>query len=293
MLAIPEGLVWLEDSPKGREWLSRLPGIVGTCIREWSLTRVGEPFPYAFASIAMPVRFGDADAVLKVQFPDRESRHEAAALDLWDGDGAVRLLAHDARRSALVIERCRPGSPLSELELDAALDVACDLFPRLWKPAGAPFTALADEAAWWAESLEADWSLLGQPFSRSLLDAALDAIRTLSASQPEAVLVHQDMHALNILRSQREPWLVIDPKPLVGERAFGIAALVRGDELGRGRKNLLRRFDRLTADLSIDRGRARGWCLAQTLAWGLDATGVDRRMVQTARWLRDLDLGDT
>ena len=139
----------------------------------------------------------------------------------------------------------------------------------------------------WLETLELDWQRTGRPFARALLDAATDAIRTLSGSQPESVLVHQDMHALNILAAEREPWLVIDPKPLAGERAFGIAALVRGHELGHSRAQVVHRFDRLTADLGIDRERARGWCIAQTLAWGLDATGADAAMIEVAGWLSD------
>ena len=257
-------------------------------MREWSLTEVGEPFPYAFASLAMPVRTADGgDAVLKVQFPDREGRHEADALALWNGDGAVRLLEHDPARSALLIERCRPGTPLADLELDAALDVACELLPRLWVAAGPPFTTLTDEAQQWSEALQVDWEATGRPFPQSLLDAALDAIATLSPSQPEAVLVNQDLHALNVVSAEREPWLVIDPKPLIGERAFGIAALVRGGELGHGRAQVLRRLDRLTADLGINRDRARGWCLAQTLAWGLDESGSEQAHVEVARWLSD------
>ena len=256
------------------------------CVREWSLTEVGEPFPYAFASLAMPVvGDGGVDAVLKVQFPDREGRHEADALALWDGDGAVRLLARDRGRSALLIERCRPGTALAELAPEVALDVACELLPRLWVPAGPPFTTVADEAQRWSEALEVDWEAAGRPFPRSLLDAALDALATLAPSQPEAVLVNQDLHALNILAAERQPWLVIDPKPLVGERALGIAALVRGRELGHGRAQLLRRLDRLTADLGVDRDRARGWCLVQTLAWGLDEAGADPAHVEVARWL--------
>ncbi len=247
---------------------------------------MGEPFAYAFASLAMPVAAGDGtEAVLKVQFPDRESRHEADALTLWNGDGAARLLAHDTVRSALLIERCRPGTPLAELEPDAALDVACELLPRLLVPAGPPFATLADEAQRWSEVLQVDWEATGRPFPRALLDAALDAIATLAPSQPEAVLVNQDLHALNILAAERQPWLVIDPKPLIGERAFGIAALVRGGELGHSRTQMLRRLDRLTADLGIDRDRARGWCLAQTLAWGLDEGGAEPEHVEVARWL--------
>ena len=107
-----------------------------------------------------------------------------------------------------------------------------DLLPRLWKPAGAPFRPLADEAAWWAGSLSDDYERAGRPFERALLGAALEAIETLSRSQGEQVLVNQDMHADNVVRAEREPWLLIDPKPLVGEREFGVAATVRGGSSG-------------------------------------------------------------
>jgi streptomycin 6-kinase len=99
------------------------------------------------------------------------------------------------------------------------------------------------------------------------------------------VLVHQDLHAGNVLRAEREPWLVIDPKPLAGEREFSIAALVRGDELGQGPRNIRHRLDRLTAELGLERDRARGWALAHTVAWAFDADEVFPDHVETARWL--------
>jgi streptomycin 6-kinase len=279
------GLEWLRGSPEGLAWLERLPGLVDACAERWSL-RLGEPYAYAYASLALRTELPDGSrAVLKVQFPDRESEHEAAALELLDGDGAVRLLAYDAEGRALLLERCEPGTPLSDLEQEAALGVMVGLLPRLWKPAGPPFRRLADESAWWAEYLPGSWERAGRPFERMLLDAALEAIAKLSASQGEQVLVHQDLHAGNVLRAEREPWLVIDPKPLVGEREFGIAALVRGDELGRGPQNVGHRLDRLTAELTLDRDRARDWAMAQTLAWGFDAAEVFPDHVDTARWL--------
>ena len=122
------------------------------------------------------------------------------ALALWDGDGAVRLLAHEPARSALLIERCRPGTPLADLRAGCRPGRRLRAASRVCgEPAGPPFTTLADEAQQWAEALQADWEAAGRPFARSLLDAALDAIATLSPSQPEAVLVNQDLHALNIV----------------------------------------------------------------------------------------------
>ena len=224
--------------------------------------------------------------MLKIQYPDHESEHEAAALVYWAGDGAVRLLDHDAGSHALLIERCDPGQPLSTVDSGAALDVFVALLPRLWKAAGAPFTTLADEAARWCVNLPDEWTRAGRPFERRLLDAALATLRELAGSQGEPVLLHQDLHADNVLRATREPWLAIDPKPLVGEREFGIAPVVRSAELGHGRAAVRYRFDRLTAELDLDRERARGWVLGQTLAWVFDVDGaVMPDSLDVARWM--------
>ncbi len=130
-----------------------------------------------------------------------------------------------------------------------------------------------------------DFERAGRPFERPLLDAALRSIETLGPSQGEQVLVNQDMHADNVVRAQREPWLLIDPKPLAGEREFGIAAIVRGHELGHSRDAVVHRLDRLTDELHLDRERARGWALAQTIAWAFDGDEVDPTNVEVARWL--------
>jgi streptomycin 6-kinase len=216
--------------------------------------------------------------------PHRESEHEAAALELWAGDGAVRLLAHDPEKHALLLERCVPGTPLAEAGQDAALDVFVDLLPRLWKPAGAPFRPLAEEAAWWAGHLEETWEQAGKPFERRLLDAALEALRELPPTQGEQVLLHQDLHGDNVLAAQREPWLAIDPKPLAGEREFGLAPIVRSFELGHHRRDVVHRLDRLSSELGLDRERARGWAVGQTLAWAFDSTYHETH-IDTVRWL--------
>ena len=145
-----------------------------------------------------------------------------------------------------------------------------ELLPRLWKPAGAPFGTLAAEAVWWSDSLAETWERFGRPFERRLLDAALEALIELPRTQGEQVLLHQDLHGDNVLAAQREPWLAIDPKPLVGEREFGVAPIVRSRELGHSRRDVLYRFDRLVSELGLDRERARGWTIGQTIAWAFD-----------------------
>jgi streptomycin 6-kinase len=265
-------------------WLERVPGLVSDCVQEWQL-RLGEPYVSGAAGYAVRVELPDGTpAALKLIFPHRESEHEAAALAHWDGDGAIRLLAHDEERWAMLVERCEPGTKLYEIGAAPALDVIVGLLPRLWKPAGAPFRALTDEAGWWQSYLPEQWERSGRPFERRLLDAALSALEKLPPTQGEQVLLHQDLHAENVLAAEREPWLAIDPKPLVGEREFGIAPLVRGSELGHSESAVRLRLDRLSRELGLDRERARGWAIAQTLAWAFEDEWLADHL-ETVRWL--------
>ncbi len=228
---------------------------------------------------------GGVSAVLKMQFPHRECRYEAEALRRWDGHGAVELLDSDPAQDALLLERCEPGGHLSTAEPDRALAVLSELLPRLWVDAGEPFVPLREEAAGWAEALPTSWERAGRPFEAELLDAALGALAALRDSQGRQVLVHQDLHGDNVLRAAREPWLVIDPKPLAAEREFSVASIVRAYEFGHSRERVIGRLDRLTRDLGLDRERARLWSFAQTLAWAFEGDRALNEHVQTARWL--------
>ena len=253
------------------------------CVGRWNLS-LGRPFPTAYTSLTIPGRRLDGtEVVLKIPFPGRESEHEALALSHWDGDGAVKLLEDDRSLGAFLIERCVPGTPLSNTGQDVALDVLSSLLPRLWKPAtDPPFRSLADEASWWASHLRENWEQAGRPFDERLVDAALDVLGSLPGSQGEPVLLHQDLHGDNVLAAQREPWLAIDPKPLVGEREFGLAPVVRSFELGVGRNEVRHRLDRLASELGLDRERARLWCVAQTVAW------YSPWHIEIATWLLDM-----
>ena len=276
----------MRSSAEGRAWLADVPRLVRECAEDWSL-RLAEPFPYAHASVALPaVDGGGREVVLKVAFPDRESEHEGDALAAWNGQGAVRLLARDRERHALLLERCRPGTSLRDVGADTALDVVVGLLPRLWVAAGEPFRPLADEAAWWVSYLPAAWERAGRRFERRLVDAAVRALEELAPTQGEHVLLHQDLHGDNVLSAEREPWLVIDPKPLAGEREFGVAPLVRSSELGHSRRDVLRRLDRLSSELGLDRERARLWTIGQTVAWSVGSS-YPASHVETVRWLLD------
>lgn len=277
----PDKMRELRATPGGAEWIDRLPRLARECAERWSL-RLGDPYEYAYVSLAVRAELPDGTrAVLKVGFPHRESEHEPDALAHYDGRGAVRLLAHDRDRHAMLLERCEPGTSLWELRGGEreSFRLAAEVLGRLWRPParGHSFRPIAEDAARWADLLPERWERLGGPFERALVDETVAAFRELAPTQGELVVCHQDFHRGNVLRAEREPWLAIDPKPVVAEREFDTAALIRD-----GRGDLRWRLDFLAAELDLDRERMRRWALAHTVAWGFDESEPHEDMIDTA-----------
>jgi streptomycin 6-kinase len=273
--------------PGGRAWLADLPRLAAECAERWQLD-LERPFEASNASLVIPA----GDVVLKLNPPDDESEHEPVALRIWDGDGAVRLYDYEPQRRALLIERCEPGSTLLEADDDDAGDVVTALLPRLWKPPASEMRRLSEVAARWAEELPRTWDAYGRPFERRLLESAVRALQELGPTQSDTVVANEDLHAGNVLRSRREPWLVIDPKPLAAERDFTPAAMVRDrmDDVVAGPRplaRLRRRLDRLSSDLDLDRDRLKGWTIAHTVAWGFEPGEFHAARVALARLLLD------
>jgi streptomycin 6-kinase len=293
-MRVPPTLAWWRGVPGGAEWLDRLPQLVADCADRWSLD-VGEPISAHISFVAEATAADDTPAILKINFPEEESEHEADALEHWRGEGAARLLAYDHRRRALLVERCEPGDQLWSVEdEEQANREAASVLRRLWRDADdeLPFRRLEALAESWASELPERWQKLGHPFERSLLDAGVSFLRELGPTQSELVVAHQDFHGGNVLRATREPWLAIDPKPLLAEREFDTASLLRdrrneltGDP--RAAHRIRRRLDQLSAELELDRERMRGWALAHALAWGVDESGVNEEQIACARWFAE------
>jgi len=220
--------------------LRRLPTLIGELILRWSLV-LDSPFDGASAAWVAPVRRADgSSAVLKVGLPHMEGEHEIDGLRFWDGDPTVRLLDADDANQAMLLERCEPGSDLRELPEPQQDEVIAELLLRLWhRPLGEhPFRSLSDMIGSWRQETtahRASWT------DKRLVEAGLQLLEELSRSSKDGdqVLLATDLHAGNVLRAQREPWLAIDPKPFVGDRSydatqhlFNCESRLRADPLG-------------------------------------------------------------
>jgi streptomycin 6-kinase len=257
-----------------RDWIAGLPAIVAGLAGRWSLV-LGEPFqPGGQCAWTAPVT-GPAGArlVLKVafRFPGGEERDEAAGLRLWDGNGAVRLQAtHDSdSEHALLIERCLPGTPLGQVLPEPEQDqVVAGLLGQLWAQphAAYPFRLLAEMCAAWAEEFEQDYTAAdaADRIDPGLARAGIALLRALPGTAGRQVLLCTDLHGDNILAAQRAPWLVIDPKPYVGDPAYDVL------------QHMLNCEDRLAADpaglanrmaglAGVDAGRVRQWLFARSV----------------------------
>ena len=264
-LAIPQQLTEIcRRTPKGSEWLARLPAAIRHVQQRWSLA-VAAPFdtPEVSCAWVAPVTLADGTpAVLKLGMPHFEAEHEIAGLRFWDGDPTVRLIDADEHLGAMLLERCEPGTHLRPLREEPEQDViVAGLLRRLWRSPVAPhpFRPLAVLTAYWTEEAlrdSAGWADAG------LTRAGLSLFDELPRTAALHVLLATDLHAGNVLRAQRERWLAIDPKPFVGDPAFdGTQHLLNG--IARLRSGPVETISRFAELLDVDRERLRLWTFAR------------------------------
>ncbi len=270
-LIVPERLAaTCRGTPERRAWLEQLPNAIRELQDKWSLS-LGAPFDgneVSCAWVAAAVRRDGTRTVLKLGMPHMEGRHEIQALRFWEGDPTVRLLEADDDLNAMLLERCEPGTVLRQLPEPEQDVVIAGLLRRLWRMPSAPhpFRPLSAMTAHWANETIADaprWPDAG------LVQEGLRLFEELPRTSPNDVLLATDLHAGNVLRAQREPWLVIDPKPFVGDPAydatqhlFNCAGRMRTDP-----DATIRRFADL---LEVDDERVRLWMFARSAAESRD-----------------------
>jgi streptomycin 6-kinase len=254
------------STPAGTVWLSRLPETLRTLEARWTLT-VGDPFDHEdlTGGWVAPARLPDGSpAVLKLGNPHMEGVHEIQGLRFWDGDPTVRLFSADEESGAMLLEQCQPGTTLRsrpEVEQDC---VIAELLKRLWRAPVAPhpFRPLSDMLKYWRHLTLADverWPDAG------LVREGLCLFGELPRTATSEVLLATDLHAGNVLCSQRKPWLVIDPKPFVGDRAYDSTQhLFNCTE--RLRSDPDRMFRRMGDLLGVDHERIRLWTFARAAA---------------------------
>ena len=274
MVTLPERLVeTCHRKPERGAWLERLPYAIHELQERWSLS-LGAPFDGDDVSCSWvaPVLCADGThAVLKLGMPHMEAAHEIEGLRFWDGVPTVRLIEADLDLNAMLLEQCLPGTALRERPQQEQDVIVAGLLGRLWRKPAAPhpFRPLSAMIAHWAgETIASEhlWPDAG------LVREGLRLLEELSRPSPDDVLLATDLHAGNVLRAQREPWLVIDPKPFVGDPAYDATQHLLNCS-GRMSEDPLGTIARYADLLGVDRDRVRRWLFARLTAAPGDERG--------------------
>lgn len=306
--------------------MEALPDSIAEASARWGLMDV-QPVPalsynfVAYAKLVSPPQSPDrpgqaysgpalGDVVLKMGVPNREFLSEMAALQLFSGEGACKLIKYDEEKYWMLLERLEPGVMLATLEDDEqATRIAAEVMKKVWRPvesaskppenqAQAPglhkFIRLTD---WFdgLKKLRQRFSGGTGPLDENLVQRAERSANDLLAENHMPVLMHGDFHHYNILSSGRG-WLIIDPKGVIGPAGYEVGPLLTnpwGELIHRTDIEQItrRRVDILHEHLGFERERILEWGLAHTVLsawWSIeDNTGYEYSL-DFARMLADL-----
>jgi streptomycin 6-kinase len=226
-LSIPANLAAAAEREGRHGWLDTLPATISDLSRRWKL-QVGEPFqPGGATAWAAPtVTTAGQRLVIKLVWPHPEAAHEAHALRLWAGRGAVLVHADEdlGHTLALLVERCHPGVALSSLPEPDQDHVLTGLLRRLWldPPPNHPFRPLEEMCNQWADQFGTKTVGRNPLVDPGLARTAMELFRHLPTTSQRTVVLSTDLHAGNVLAAEREPWLAIDPNPYVGDPTYDV-----------------------------------------------------------------------
>ena len=273
----------------GYAFLKALPESIAAASARWGLTNV-EPVPTLSYNFVAFAERGDEQVILKMGVPNREFKSEMAALRLFDGNGACRLLEHEEEKHWMLLERLRPGEMLSTLDDDEeATHIAAQVMQNIWRPADgllgqSPGSRTFIQLIDWFDGLKrlrASFQGGTGPFGEALVERVEGSVKEFFAENHRPVLMHGDFHHFNILSSERG-WLIIDPKGVTGPACYEVGPLLINpwnslSVMKEYRSLTKRRIDILHERLGFERERIREWGLAHAVLsawWGMeDHTG--------------------
>jgi streptomycin 6-kinase len=257
-----------QRTPERKIWLETLPELLDKLVALWFL-RLETPFDHGGTCswVCPVVRSDGTQAVLKLAMPHMEGKHEIQGLRYWSGRSMVKLLEADDDSGAMLLERCLPGITLRSEPEPAQDGIIAGVLRRVWEsttetPGLADFRPLSQMIDFWCEETLAQRPLWPDA---GLVNEGLRVMKELARPAPADVLLATDLHADNVLRAQREPWLAIDPKPFVGDRAYDpVQHLINCEtRLHRNSAGLVERMAGLT---EVDPERLRLWTFARAAA---------------------------
>lgn len=283
----------------GNEWLNNVDQVLAEVAVSWNL-QVGRQLSGGTEALVFAASSEQGASVLKLGIPNSLGR-ETEVLRNCDSRVYARLLAFDAERDAILIERLGAQLAESPLEVEQLIGILCSTLKIGWRRIDVENTLMtgAEKAQAQAEYILAQWEALDRPCPKPIVDRALAfaALRKMAYDPSDSYQIHGDVHIWNMLATPDSPtgYKFIDPDGLFGERAMDLAislrewrdVLLAGDALTLG----LERCELLSELTGVDSQSIWQWGFIEHVSCGLldlnlnDVGAADKHFAIATRWL--------
>jgi streptomycin 6-kinase len=257
--------------------------------RAWRL-EIEESFETESSVISFVSRAGQS-LVLKLIKQPGDEWNAGAVLKAFDGRGVVRVYEHTG--GAMLLERLRPGTSLSQMNNDEEAAAIIAHVMKQMSPRDVP--ADCPTVSDWGKGFTRYLASGDRSIARDLVESAQTVFADLCASQTNVRLLHGDLHHYNILADVNRGWVAIDPKGVVGELEYEVGAVLRNPfeqpELFLSRPVVERRLKQFVTILNLDYERTVAWGFAQAVLsaiWQVEDGREQSHHIELAEMLQPL-----
>jgi len=282
-MVIPEVLNKLgKKSLENQKWVDSLPKFLEKLIEEWNL-ELGSVYTdnVSCSYVVNCIVQRKYHAVLKIGLPHLEAINEIEGLDLLNGNPTVKLLKYNKEMNAMLLEKCIPGTNLNRLQEPFQDKIICNLLKELWNVnyKNENFRPLEKMVNLWNE--ETYKNLNSFPDSNLAKEGCLIKEELINSTK-QSVLLATDLHAGNVLKAQRKPWLAIDIKPFIGDRTYDLTQHLLNciERLENNPKQTIYRVANLA---KVDSSRLTDWLFARLAS---ENKGIHQKLALTLKELR-------
>lgn len=237
---------------------TEVENILSRFMNSWDLQYDGDGF-YTHSSFIQPVLLGNVELILKIPFTEDE-KAGIKVLQWWDGVGAAKVIKSDD--DAILMERISGDLSLMTMSLngndDEATGIICEVANQLHSRKKELLPQLTPLSIWF-EELFSSADKYGDVFLKSASIA-----KALLKSQTNIGVLHGDLHHKNILYSSERGWLAIDPKGLLGDKAYDYVNILcnptKGIALAEGR--FIKHIGTISRNTGIETNHLLKWTAA-------------------------------
>lgn len=207
---------------KGEAWIANLPDIISSLASYWELKQITPVDNMTFNYVAKAMTCSGQSVVLKISYDEKSILNEVRALKYFDGNGSIQFISYHAADHALLLQQAVPGVTLKSL-YSARTEYVMDCYVAVMRKLHSK--RLSDKNTYhhikdWLSAID---RLSEHDCPAHLIKKAITLKNKLLTSMTHEVFLHGDLHHDNILQNA-DHWLAIDPKGVVGEPEFEMAA---------------------------------------------------------------------